>query len=111
MVRDYELAALCLAVLVGTSVPALAQSQTVPASTAATLTVLSGRVDHAHAGASQAVTATSGTDLAVGDRVVTGPKGRALITFLDGSTVSVEPASDVTVRQAEMEGRNASRVR
>ncbi|HKW91440.1 MAG TPA: hypothetical protein VJX92_06035 [Methylomirabilota bacterium] len=111
MRRILPLAATLLTVLLAACDPALAQEQTVPASTAATLTVLSGRVEHAHAGASRAVTATSGTDLAVGDRVLTGPKGRALITFLDGSTVSVEPASDVTVRQAEMDGRDASRVR
>jgi hypothetical protein len=49
--------------------------------------------------------------LATGDRVVTGPVGRALITFLDGSTVTVEPGSEVTVRQAEMVGRDASRIR
>lgn len=91
--------------------PAQAQERVVPMSTAATLTVLSGLVEHARAGTSRAVSAGSGTDLAVGDRVVTGPEGRALITFLDGSTVTVEPASDVTVRQAEMEGQQASRLR
>jgi hypothetical protein len=47
----------------------------------------------------------------MGDRVVTGPDGRALITFLDGSTVTVEPASEVTVREAQVDGREASRLR
>jgi hypothetical protein len=78
---------------------------------AATLTVLSAPVERAGARDERPAAAASGSDLAVGDRVVTGPEGRALITFLDGSTVTVEPASEVTVRQAEMEGREASRLR
>lgn len=78
---------------------------------AATLTVLSAPVERAGAHDERPAAAASGSDLAVGDRVVTGPEGRALITFLDGSTVTVEPASEVTVRQAEMEGREASRLR
>ena len=78
---------------------------------AATLTVLSAPVERAGAGEERPAAAASGADLAVGDRVVTGPEGRALITFLDGSTVTVEPASEVTVRQAEMEGREVSRLR
>lgn len=78
---------------------------------AATLTVLSAPVDRAGPRDERPAAAASGSDLAVGDRVVTGPEGRALITFLDGSTVTVEPASEVTVRQAEMEGREASRLR
>src|SRR5262245_16730908 len=67
--------------------------------TAATLTVLGGRVEHA-TGAGPASAARSGANLAEGDRVFTGPDGRALITFLDGSTVTVEPGSHVVVRQA-----------
>lgn len=79
-------------------------------STAATLTVLSVPVERVGAGSDRPAAVASGSDLAVGDRVVTGPDGRALITFLDGSTVTVEPASEVTVRKAQMEGRQASRV-
>jgi hypothetical protein len=87
-----------------------AQERAATVSTAATLTVLVEPVERVGAGATQAVPAASGTDLAVGDRVVTGQDGRALITFLDGSTVTVEPASEVTVRRAEMDGREASRL-
>jgi len=67
-------------------------------------------VERVGAGSDRPAAVASGSDLAVGDRVVTGTDGRALITFLDGTTVTVEPASDVTVRQAQMEGRQASRV-
>jgi hypothetical protein len=35
--------------------------------------------------------------------VLTGPDGRALITFLDGSTVTVEPGSDVLVRRLDVD--------
>ena len=91
--------------------PASAQERTPRSSTVATLTVLSSPVEAARADAGRLAPAVSGSDLQVGDRVVTGPAGRALITFLDGSTVTVEPASDVTVRVAEMEGGDASRLR
>ena len=49
--------------------------------TAATLTVLSGPVEHARATGGTLARAASGSDLAEGDRVVTAPSGRALITF------------------------------
>jgi hypothetical protein len=55
--------------------------------------------------------AASGTSLAVGDRVVTGPTGRALITFLDGTTVTVEPRAEITVREMDVGGREQSRIR
>ena len=87
-----------------------AEERTLRGSTVATLTVLSPPVESARGDAKPA-SAVSGSDLEIGDRVVTGPTGRALITFLDGSTVTVEPASDVTVRVAEMDGGDASRLR
>ncbi|HEY7205162.1 MAG TPA: hypothetical protein VIA61_12735 [Methylomirabilota bacterium] len=90
--------------------PATAQERTLRGPTAATLTVLSPPVESARADGRLAP-AVSGADLQVGDRVLTGPAGRALITFLDGSTVTVEPSSDVTVRVAEMDGQDASRLR
>jgi hypothetical protein len=77
------------------------------ASTTATLTVLSGLVQRVPAGASQAEVALDGTDLQAGDRVVTGAHDRALVTFLDGSTLSVEPATDIVVQQADIGGPGA----
>jgi hypothetical protein len=107
MARLRSLIVLMLAALVGAPAGVRAEER----GPAATLTVLSAPVERAGAGEGRPAVAASGSDLAVGDRVVTGPEGRALITFLDGSTVTVEPASEVTVRQAEMEGREASRLR
>ncbi|MCI0546759.1 MAG: hypothetical protein L0027_05695 [Candidatus Rokubacteria bacterium] len=90
---------------------AAAQSEAVPiVATAATLTVLGGRVEHG-TGAGPASPARSGANLAEGDRVVTGPDGRALITFLDGSTVTVEPGSQVVVRQAAVGSADRSSIR
>ena len=105
-----RLAVPALATLLGVPVGAAGEERPAVVSTAATLTVLSAPVERVGAGGDQPAPVGSGTDLAVGDRVVTGPDGRALITFLDGSTVTVEPASNVTVRQAEVAGREASRV-
>ena len=46
----------------------------------------------------------------MGDRIVTAPASRALVTFLDGTTVTVEPSSDVTVREMDVGGRERSRI-
>jgi hypothetical protein len=74
------------------------------ASFTATLSVLAGDVRHVPAGAGQPEVAVDGIDLGVGDRVLTGPGARALVTFLDGSTVTVEPESDVEIRTAQVGG-------
>ena len=65
----------------------------------ATLTVLAAPVERVVAGGG-AEPGVDGIDLAEGDRVKTGPGGLALITFLNGSTVTVLAGADVTVRQA-----------
>jgi hypothetical protein len=91
------------------AVAVAAEPAAAKAPTTATLTVLSGVVEHARAVDRARVPATSGADLAEGDRVATGADGRALITFLDGTTVTVEPGSDVTVR--ELPSGQRSRVR
>ena len=107
--RRHALAAIILMLPALLRAPAGARAE--ERAPAATLTVLSAPVERAGAHDERPAAAASGADLSVGDRVVTGPQGRALITFLDGSTVTVEPASEVTVRQAEMDGRAASRLR
>jgi len=84
-----------------------AQTQFPTTSTAATLTVLGGEVELARS-AGERVAAVSGTSLAVGDRILTGPDGRGLITFLDGTTVTLEPRSEVTVRELEVGDRQRS---
>ena len=97
----------CLLLLAHASGSAQTQFPTV--STAATLTVLGGAVELQRAAGERAA-AVSGTSLAVGDRILTGPDGRGLITFLDGTTVTVEPRSEVTVRELEVGDRQRSNI-
>jgi hypothetical protein len=68
----------------------------------ATLNILQARVERVTA-AGEKSRATDGMTVATGDRIVTNGSGSALITFLDGSTVTVQPSSDVVVRR--MDGR------
>src|SRR5262245_32449502 len=65
-------------------------------SAAATLSVLAApaAVQRVPAGSTAPQPAKDGSSLTVGDRVLTGPDAIALITFLDGSTVTVQPRSD-----------------
>ena len=67
-----------------------------------TLSILATPVEIAPAGGGARERAPHGADLVEGDRVITGPRALALITFLDGTTVTVQPGSDVAVRHADM---------
>lgn len=79
-------------------------------SATATLSILAGTVHRIPAGGTQLRAADDGMDLAVGDRIVTWPKATALITFLDGSTVTTQPNSDVTVKKADLGGGKSSAI-
>lgn len=101
------LAAGLLTLLLGAR-PAAAQARgprTVSA--AATLSILRGGAERVTAGGGRQPGA-NGMILAEGDRIVTGGMGIAVITFLDGSTVTVQPGSDVVVRRAPASGDRAS---
>jgi hypothetical protein len=104
-------AALLAGVLLLPGAPRAAAPATNRVPTAATLTILAGEVEHARASDGATARAASGADLAAGDRILTGRDGRALITFLDGTTVTVEPGSAVTVRELPVGTREPSRVR
>jgi hypothetical protein len=75
----------------------------------ATLNVLSGTVQHVPAAGGRPTPAANGMNLAIGDRVLTGPKSFALITFLDGTTVTAQPESDIAVKKMDL-GKKASKV-
>lgn len=75
----------------------------------ATLTILAGTVQRVPAGSQAPQPATDGMSLGVGDRVLTRTGATALITFLDGTTVTVQPGADVTVARADV-GRTGSRI-
>lgn len=96
--------ALMLPALAG---PAEAQSGAGGA-TVATLSVLAPPVEHVAAGARDRRPSGEGMNLAEGDTVITGPGGVALVTFLDGTTVTVEPGSAVVVRQADARNGESS---
>ncbi len=87
--------------------PSLARAET-PA--AATLSVLAGPVERLPAGATTSEAGVDGMNLSEGDRIKTGGKGLALITFLNGSTVTVLSGSEVTVKQVESRASSGIRL-
>lgn len=70
---------------------------------AAVLTVISGDV-LMRFGASSFSSAADGAILYVGSTVRTSSDARAVITLFEGSTVELEPASDITIEEAAMRG-------
>jgi FecR-like protein len=78
-------------------VPSLAMAQ---GAVTATLSVLTAPVERIVGDAGAAEPGVTGMDLAEGDRIRTGTGGVALITFLDGSTVTLFSDTEVTVKQA-----------
>jgi hypothetical protein len=98
-VRDVMAGLLTMLVLM-TALPVTSRAEV---GAAATLSVLAPRVERVAAGTTAAGPGVDGMNLAEGDRIKTGPGGQALITFLDGSTVTVLPDGDVTVKQTGSE--------
>lgn len=95
--------ALCVATVLDMgSTPVAAKVQTPahsPLQTAAVLTVISGDVQTRFGGSGFA-TATDGAVLYVGSTVRTSSDARAVITLFEGSTIELEPASDITIEEA-----------
>ena len=91
-----------LVTLLTLSVPSPAQT-----GAAATLSVLAPPVERVATGAAATSAGVDGMNLAEGDRIKTGAGGLALITFLDGSTVTVLSDAEVTVKQTGSERGNS----
>ena len=90
-------------VIAALSVATFSQAAGPPvASAAATLNIVAGDVKVISPEGGPARAAKDGMNLAVGAHVVTGQKSTALVTFLDGSTLTVQPNSDATVKQADL---------
>lgn len=87
-------------------VPSMAMAQ---GAVTATLSVLAEPVERI--AASTPEMGWSGMDLAEGDRIRTGEGGAALITFLNGTTVTVLPGSEVTVKQAPADPAKTTGIR
>jgi hypothetical protein len=64
-----------------------------------TLTVLSGDVTVRH-GSGDFAPAADGEVLSEGDAIHTGPDGRAVLTYFEGSTVTIEPATELAIDSA-----------
>lgn len=77
--------------------------------TPAVLGVLTGEVKVIPPEGGAPKPASNGMTVAVGTRVQTGKNSTALVTFLDGSTLTVQPESEVTLKQADV-GKKRSRV-
>ena len=75
----------------------LPRGDSLSASVAATLAVLNTDITSQRGGAGDFKTALDGDLLASGDIVKSSTAGRAVLTFFDGSTLSVETGSAVTV--------------
>ena len=103
--------ALCVAMVLGVSgspVAAQAQPQAMRAEqsslrAAAVLTVISGDV-LIRFGAGDFSSAADGAVLYVGSTIRTSSDARAVITLFEGSTVELEPASDITIEEATTRG-------
>ncbi|HZP97880.1 MAG TPA: FecR family protein [Candidatus Limnocylindria bacterium] len=66
---------------------------------ATTLTIIGGDVSVRH-GPTAFVAAADGEVLNEGDAVRTGNDGRAVLTYFEGSTVTIEPASEIAIDAA-----------
>ena len=84
----------------GVLIPAaLILTQQRAAAASMTLTIIGGTADVAR-GTGGFARAADGQVLSAGDRVRTADSGHAVVTFLDGSTIEIEPATTITVVQA-----------
>lgn len=100
----------CIAVGIAAVSPVTSAEAAGPsvASATATLNIVAGDVKVVPPDGGPARAATDGMNLAVGTHIITGPKSTALLTFLDGSTLTVQPDSNATVRQADVSEKKST---
>ena len=91
--------AFVLAIALGASGALTPKAQRSAAGASTTLTIISGTVSIRAAGRDFGA-APDGAILAVGDTVRTGSDGRAVLTYFEGTTVEIEPASELTIDAA-----------
>jgi len=72
----------------------------------ATLSVLTGGVELQSRGSSTWEEAENGMTVAAGSRLKTAPNSQALLTFFEGTTIKLEPTTDLVVEQVEGGGEN-----
>jgi len=64
------------------------------------VTIISGDIQVRHGATGSFVSATDGEVLAAGDTVRTADGARAVLTYFEGSTVSIEPNTELTIETA-----------
>ena len=72
-----------------------------------TLSILRGEGHYSAQARGPIVAAVDGQDVAVGDRVITGPDTNVILTFFEGSTFTVTPNTDIVVER--LQGDQSSR--
>ncbi len=68
-----------------------------------TLNIINGSVDITVPGNIETQPGINGMTLDVGDRVKTSPDSAALLTFFDGSTLTLQPNTDIEIEQLELD--------
>ena len=72
-----------------------------------TLSILRGEGRYSEQARGPIVAAVDGQDVAVGDRVITGPDTNVVLTFFEGSTFTITPNTDIVVER--LQGDQSSR--
>lgn len=106
--RWHRLHMIAMALMTPLLVPSLAMAQ---GAVTATLSVLTAPVERIAGDAGTPEPGITGMNLAEGDRIRTGAGGVALITFLNGSTVTLLSEAEVTVKQASAGRAKAAGIR
>lgn len=89
-----------LAVAFGASGVLTPKNARVALGASTTLSIISGEVQVRHGTAGTFAAATDGAILGPGDTVRTGADARAVLTYFEGSTVEIEPQSQLTIETA-----------
>ena len=66
-----------------------------------TLSILRGDGQYSEQARGPIVAAIDGQDVAVGDRVITGPDTNVVLTFFEGSTFTITPNTDIVVERLQ----------
>lgn len=91
--------AFVLAIVLGVSGVLTPSAQRTAAGASTTLTIISGLVSVGSTGRDFGV-AADGAIIVVGDTIRTGIDGRAVLTYFEGTTVEIEPSSELTIDAA-----------
>ena len=104
-----SLSALLVSVLLLLSASSVRAAPPVPQALVdrSTLSILRGEGWYSEQARETIVAAVDGQDVAVGDRVITGPDTNVVLTFFEGSTFTITPNTDIVVER--LQGDQSSR--